>query len=303
MDVKYLNYILTIANHKNMTKAAEELFVSQSSLSQHLSRLEQELGTPLFIRSKNELSLTPAGKLYVEAAEKVVKIQKELYRNIAALHEKGHIQVGVTSAFALRMLSEIIPQYRLKYPGISIEISEVSLPALKKMLTEERIDLGIAADTNTEFYREQATVLRKERVFFAIPADHPYTKINSGGVITIPELIHHFSCDNFLLAKKGSSLRTLLDQIWETQNFIPEAFCETNSILATRNMIAQNAGVSFIAESCAIDRQHIAYYSLNPELYRLNLMICRKNWKRSKPEHAFLELITSYFGSNTETPE
>lgn len=48
MDVKYLNYILAIAKHKNMTIAAEELFVSQSSLSQYLSRLEQELGTPLF---------------------------------------------------------------------------------------------------------------------------------------------------------------------------------------------------------------------------------------------------------------
>ena len=54
MDVKYLNYILAIANRHNMTKAAEDLFVSQSSLSQYLSRLEQALGTPLFIRSKGE---------------------------------------------------------------------------------------------------------------------------------------------------------------------------------------------------------------------------------------------------------
>ena len=76
MDVKYLNYILAIANRHNMTKAAEDLFVSQSSLSQYLSRLEQELGTPLFVRSKNELSLTPAGTLYVEAAKRSSKYRK-----------------------------------------------------------------------------------------------------------------------------------------------------------------------------------------------------------------------------------
>ena len=106
MDVKYLNYILAIANRHNMTKAAEDLFVSQSSLSQYLSRLEQELGTPLFVRSKNELSLTPAGTLYVEAAQKVIEIQKELYRSIDALSQKGRIRTGVTSKWGLRMLSE-----------------------------------------------------------------------------------------------------------------------------------------------------------------------------------------------------
>ena len=103
MDVKYLNYILAIANRHNMTKAAEDLFVSQSSLSQYLSRLEQELGTPLFIRSKGELSLTSAGVLYVEAAQKVVKIQKDLYQNIAALSQKGrirrsHLELGTSHA-------------------------------------------------------------------------------------------------------------------------------------------------------------------------------------------------------------
>ena len=112
MDVKYLNYILAIANRHNMTKAAEDLFVSQSSLSQYLSRLQQELGTPLFIRSKGELSLTSAGVLYVEAAQKVVKIQKDLYQNIAALSQKGRIRVGVTSNWGLRMLTEIIPLFR-----------------------------------------------------------------------------------------------------------------------------------------------------------------------------------------------
>ena len=89
MDTKYLKYVLTIARKKNMTKAAEELYVSQSSLSQYLSRLEQEIGVPLFIRAKGELLLTPAGELYVEAARKVIQIQKDLYHNIKAISPLG----------------------------------------------------------------------------------------------------------------------------------------------------------------------------------------------------------------------
>ena len=172
MDVKYLNYILAIANRHNMTKAAEDLFVSQSSLSQYLSRLEQELGTPLFIRSKGELSLTSAGVLYVEAAQKVVKIQKDLYQNIAALSQKGRIRVGVTSNWGLRMLTEIIPLFREQYPGITIEITETSLPAFKKALTEGTLDVGLASDVSTVPYGSLVQVLREEEIFLAISMFH-----------------------------------------------------------------------------------------------------------------------------------
>jgi len=99
MDTRYLTYILTIAKKENMTKAAEELFVSQSTLSQYLSKLESELGTPLFYRSKGRLTLTPAGSLYIEAAEKVMSIKNVLYQNIQNIENRGHITVGVTSQF------------------------------------------------------------------------------------------------------------------------------------------------------------------------------------------------------------
>lgn len=143
MDTKYLKYVLTIARKKNMTKAAEELYVSQSSLSQYLSRLEQEIGVPLFIRAKGELLLTPAGELYVEAARKVIQIQKDLYHNIRGLNHKGHITIGVTSQFGLRMLTEIIPAYKKVFPQVTIEITESNVPTLTRMILEEGIDCAV----------------------------------------------------------------------------------------------------------------------------------------------------------------
>ena len=130
MDVKYLNYILTIAQRKNMTKAAEELFVSQSSLSQYLSKLEQEVGAPLFLRARGELILTPEGELYVEAAKKVIQIQKELYETIRSKNHKSHITIGVTSQFGLQLLTRVIPPYKKKFPQVTIEISESNVPAI-----------------------------------------------------------------------------------------------------------------------------------------------------------------------------
>lgn len=75
MDTRHLQYILTIAQKQNMTKAAEELYISQSSLSQYLAKLEQEIGVPLFERTRSRMLLTPAGELYVKAAQRVLSIE------------------------------------------------------------------------------------------------------------------------------------------------------------------------------------------------------------------------------------
>jgi len=302
VDVKYLNYIVAIAEHRNMTKAAEELFVTQSSLSQYLARLERELGTPLFFRTKNELVPTPAGNLYVDAAKKVIAIQKELYQNIAGLGQRGHITVGVTSNFALRMLTEIIPRFKQQYPGVSIEISEVGLPALKKLLSEDKLDIGVAAAADGEVPDLPSQVLRKEEVLLAVPKDHPYTLVNPSGPITARDFAAYFSRDNFILSRQGSSLRGLSDRLFASGNFTPAAFCETNSTAASRGMVAGHAGIALIAESCSVDRKYIRYYSLSPALYRLNVLLTRKGWAPGKPELAFYEELAGYFKKHTEKP-
>lgn len=299
LDSKYLNYILTIAKKKNMTRAAEELYVSQSSLSQYLTKLEQEIGNPLFFRTKGELTLTPAGKLYVEAAEKVIEIQKQLYKDISGLENRGEIKVGVTSQFGLRMLSEIIPPYKQEYPFVSIEISETSLPALTDSLLHGSLDLGIMAANTLAPFESQCVVLKEEEVFFAIPVKHPYCKENKSRPIPIEQLMPVFEKDNFLLSKKGSTLRVLADQIFEKCNFWPRTMCETNSIIATRTMVGRGVGVTFIAESCANERQTVSYYSLEPKLYRYNLLVHRKHWNRNKAEMRFCEYIKKHSYSSS----
>lgn len=296
MDTKYLAYILAIARKKNMTKAAEELFVSQSSLSQYLSKLESELGTPLFFRSKGSLSLTPAGQLYVAAAEEVLHIKDHLYRNIQSIDNRGHITIGVTSLFALTMLTEIIPPFKSSFPDVTLEISETNVPSLTKMILEENIDCGIMALNGIlPFSANQVDILRREEVYWAIPKSHPYYSKNPNRPITISDLTEHFSEDNILLSKKGSTLRVLTDQIIESAQIMLSTVCETNSIIASRSMVAMGIGVALIGESCAINREHIAYYSMDPPLYRLNAFVKRKNWVMNQPEHHLRERILQYF--------
>lgn len=296
MDTRYLSYILTIAQKENMTKAAEELYVSQSTLSQHLSKLESELGTPLFYRSKGRLTLTPAGQLYIQAAKKMMTIKNMLYEDIQNLENRGHITVGVTSQFGLEILAQIIPGFKNSYPDTSIEITECSLPALTKLILEGNIDCGIAALISIEpFSPEQVTILREEEVLFSIPITHPFHRKNLNRPIEIKDFAANFKDENILMAKKGSTLRYIADSILEKADWIPSTVCETNNISTTRSMVAMGTGVSFISQSCALDQEHIAYYSVSPRLTRLNALVTKRDWMKSQAGESFCDYIKEYF--------
>ncbi|HJC48780.1 MAG TPA: LysR family transcriptional regulator [Candidatus Lachnoclostridium pullistercoris] len=296
MDTRYLTYILTIAEERNMTKAAKKLFVSQSSLSQYLTKLEQELGTPLFFRTKGELILTPAGELYTEAARNVIRIKKQLYRDIASLENRGHVTITVTSQFGLQTLTDVIPRFKAIYPDYRIEITEQSLPSATRMLLEENLDLGLLAANAVEpFSPENVRVLCREEVLFAVPASHPFVKKNPSGTIARKDIKTIFQNENFLLSRRGSTLRTLTDQLFEELDFSPTILCETNSVTATLRMAAEGIGVTFIGRSCENPDLSAVCYRLSPPLFRLNLLVRRKNWVLNPAETYLCRLIGSCF--------
>lgn len=303
MNTRYLTYILTIAKRKNMTKAAEELYISQSSLSQYLSKLEKELGTTLFFRRKWELIPTPAGKLYIEACKKVLAIKEELYQQIKELDNGGNIAVGITSQFGLKMIAEIVLLFKEKYPNFNITVSQGNLPLVKKMLMEEAIDVAIIADTEIpSALKDTAEILRKEEVFFEISRNHPYALKHPESTITVESVLKNFTKDKIFMHKDGSSLKKVYEQLFGKKLLKNNVLMETNSVSTVTYMIASGTGISIIAESCCKEQERIRYYSFDPPANRLNLFVWRKNWLIHTPESYFCDLIRNYFTKHTEKP-
>lgn len=296
MDTRHLLYIVTIARKQNMTKAAEELFVSQSSLSQYLGKLEQELGVPLFERTRNKLLLTPAGERYVEAAHRILEIEKETYAEIQSLHNRSHITLGLTSQLCLRMLTAVIPTFKKEFPEATVEITEANVHVLAQQLLEENIDCAVMAVHDTSvFAREQVDVLGTEEILLAVPKNHPYCKQNPGDVVTWKDIRQELGKDNFLICKKGSTLREVTDQLFSSLHFDPSTICETNSIITTRAMVAMGIGITFIGKSCKQDEKKIHFYRMDPPLTRKFALVRRKNWVMHTPEKRLCEEIQKYF--------
>ncbi|MFL0167452.1 LysR family transcriptional regulator [Candidatus Clostridium helianthi] len=296
MDIKHLEYIIEIAEQKNMTKSAENLFVSQSSLSQYLSKLEGELGTPLFNRTKNEMTLTPAGNLYVESAKAVVQIKKKLYQNIKNLSGTGRIIIGVTSQWGLNMITNIISEYKKAFPNIILEIIEDSVPSIKKDINLGKIDFAIMSVNTLNDILVKYEVLREEEVVFAVPNTHNYCLIhkNESKQIVTSELEKIFKNDSFILSKKDSTIRNIADDIFKISNFSPDTVCELNSMAAVIEMVSNGVGVAFVPESFTKPNKNITYFFFSPKLYRYNILAYRANLVLNDVEKILINHVKNY---------
>ena len=98
MDTRQIEYILKISEERSVTRAAEQLFITQSALSQQVQKLEKELGTSLFFRTKADWTPTPEGEIYLENARKILRIKQDTYSMIAdrVNSRKSYLSIGIT---------------------------------------------------------------------------------------------------------------------------------------------------------------------------------------------------------------
>ena len=297
MDVKYLTYVLEMANQKSITKAANALYISQPSLSQYLSKLEGELGTPLFVRTKNELLPTPAGELYIAAAKEVIEIQKQLYSNIATLSQTGQIRVGLTSKWAMDVLSDIMPLFQERYPLVTVKIYQNKYDNMVQFLNSGKIDLAVMAAPNEELdsFNYPYEVLRQEELVFAISKKHPLNKeMSIEKNYTMAEISEMFKKESFVLSDNGSSIRIMTDQIFRKHHFTPFCCCDVNSNRVQLELVSKGMGVCFIPVSYANPDIGIEYYHMGPTISRANLVVFRTSGNSSEIERYFADLVKSH---------
>lgn len=145
MNIKDLENIITVIEEGNITSAAKRLFMSQPSLSQCIQRVEAELSTTLFIRTKSGIELTNAGRAFQETAEKVCKEYRDLENRLADLStlHTGYLVVGIPTLLNGYLLPEGYMYFRQKYPNVRIDLYEDDSNRLESMLFRGKVDLAI----------------------------------------------------------------------------------------------------------------------------------------------------------------
>ena len=145
MTFTSMDYFLQLAKTRSFTKAAEQLFITQQSLSAHIAALEQELGCQLFVR-RVPLELTYAGEVFYKYALEFQQKSSDMQQEMCdiSLNKKGVLRVGVAFTRGRAVMPQLIQAFQQQYPDIIIELHEASNEALHKKLINREIDLAIA---------------------------------------------------------------------------------------------------------------------------------------------------------------
>ena len=144
MNFLHLKYFLMVAEELNITRAAERLYISQQSLSNHISNMERELNVKLFTRSP-KLSLTYAGNQLVATATQILDLNSQFLTKVGDInhHYLGALRVGISHTCGRALLPEILPAFREEFPLVEFSLFEGNSNQLETELSHGRVDLII----------------------------------------------------------------------------------------------------------------------------------------------------------------
>lgn len=282
VEIRNPEYILEIARQQSVTRAAEKLFVTQSTLSQYLLKLEADVGMPLFLREKSGLVPTDAGQVCIRAAEDIVRISRSAEENIAALKNEGTIRLG-GSTWGLELLAGCMAEFRDRFPAISLKIREDGYFPLKNLLAADKLDMAIMPLLPEDDRPSQGHVhLCDVELVLILPPRAPFC-LENPGVETIRRevLTEDLRGTEFILSGEGTSVRRLAEQMFSELMFRPNILCELKREDIICTMVAGGAGAAIVPLGDARQVPGVRYFHLDPPLGREDILVYRRGVEKT----------------------
>ena len=248
MELQQLRYLCAIVETGSFSRAAEHCHVAQPSLSQQISKLEDELGTRLFDRLGRSVRLTDAGRTFLPHARNVLH-QTELARSEVdgrRRDARGTVIVGVIPTIAPYYMPVRIAAFRRQFPESTLRIIEETTPVLVESLRNLSIDIAILSLPLRHREFEIAPLLT-ERLYVALPPDHPRATAAS---ISLRELRE----ERFVLLRDSHCFREIALAACHRAHLDPRIAFESGQFSSLLGMVAAGVGISLVPEM-AIDRR------------------------------------------------
>ena len=295
MNLQICYYIREIVHERSLTKAAHNLFITQSALSQHIDKLEEEFHTKLFEYRDGKMIPTESGEVLCRGCEQMIAVKEQAYRQMRMLEggASDYISVAVDRQVASMMIAEAIPGFKELHPNCKINIVEQDAFAARQMLKERKIDLAIMLELDDPYETIQEEILCENEVFLAVSRKNPLSKQFEGAerIAETPVDLTLFREEDFILGKPSACLRSKVNKRLRTEGIIPKVFLEMNNFYAVQKLVGKNMGVAFVPGSCCAFYPDVLYLHLQPKFY-YNIMLAYNTERRmTKPMLDLLEFI------------
>lgn len=245
-----LEYFLVAAEELNFTKAAKRLFISQQSLSNHISNMEKEFQVILFNRT-TPLTLTYAGQALKARAQQLIALKDETYKELADIKDfsAGQLTIRLSHTRGRRILPEVLPAYRDRFPNIELKLVEGNSSELARDLLHGDIDLLI--DLLPIRVEQVETVpVCAEEILLVVP-DVVLERQFPDRFEEVKERLREHTdlsllrdCP-FLLLHEGNRVRSIANELFEEAQMSPKIILETENIETTLALAMKGMGIIF----------------------------------------------------------
>ncbi|UCH47305.1 MAG: LysR family transcriptional regulator [Betaproteobacteria bacterium] len=260
MELRHLRYFVTVATELHFGRAAEKLHISQPPLSMQIRALEDELGVTLLHRTRRHVSLTRAGKAFLQDARQILQRtdQAMLTARRAARGEIGELAVGFISVADYNLLPVVLREFRRLYPMVTLSLKESTTDAQIADLTEGRIDVGFLLPPVTEPGIESVPILR-EPLIAALPERHPLARRK--GSVSLAALADA----PFIITPRhmAPGLHDDIVSFCRAAGFSPQVTQEAIQMQTVVSLVSAELGVALIPRSLRnLQRTGVVYKSL-----------------------------------------
>ena len=301
MQLKAIEYFIAIVETGSFTKAAEKLFISQPALSQQIRKLEDELGTKLFDRTRHSAELTEAGVLFLQEGRRILQIYNQFLQRIFELEHPTEevVHFGISPFYSRYYLPLLLPPLINAHPALRYEVTENYSYVIEKALIDGKLDFCMVplAPKNPLLIYEP---IYQETILLAVPQDSSVNRfafsVNGVNYIDLQAVRQ----EPFIALKPIQKISEYSRQLCEQAGFSPNIICETMNWDTLNKLVSTGLGVGFVPDLLIGQLEEEIrprYYHLLPDAQRIYTIAYRQGDTLSRSARVMVEVFRKAFNN------
>lgn len=265
MNTRHAQLVLAVVREGSFTAAAKSLFITQPTLSHQIRQIEEQLGSPIFVRSKTAIELTPAGHVYVQAARRILQIETQMNEALSALSgtSEGILRLGLPAQRADELLPQVLTDFYALYPNVRIEALTAQQQELERMLLGGELHMALLSGEEDNPQLEYQLIASDEVVLLASKKTELAQRIPSGSTISLRECAE----ERFVLPADNLHFSRAYDELLSQVSVTPNIVCRTDDsqcakrICASCSLVMLCPFITLLSDTPAM--QQLAHYRLS----------------------------------------
>ena len=271
LNLKQFKYVLTLADEHSFSSAADVLNITQPSLSQYVKKIEREIGQPLFNRANGDVSLTDAGRAYIEVGRKMLDLEHQLEAQLSdiATFRSGTIAIGISAHRSVALMPPVVSAFKKIYPGITLQIVEKKRHELIESAEHGEFDLVITTlPTDEKLFNTELLFVEENVIAASEPLPGQVVKGRKFPVIEAAIL----NGKSFAMLNEDHLMQKELEDLIQTHKLKLKKEVECTSLEALVVMVKEGIGFAFIPGCLAKDTS-LHYYSIKETIPKRRIVV------------------------------